>query len=388
MRLMHIERMPLRLLGGLLLAIVAVAGWQWLRREAPPPAPEVPEADTREAGVVRYPADAPQLSAIRVETVQPALVPVAEPFNARIAYDEDATARLSAPIAGRVVALRAQIGDPVRAGDVLAVLDAPELGEAQADLRKARADDDHKRRAADRARALLAGGVIAQREEEDALADAAQAQAELARAQLRLANLQLGDAGNDGERYALRAPFAGIVAERHLNPGAEVQPDPQNPLFVVTDPRRLWAIVDLPEAALARVRPGQTAELRADALPDQPFAARVDRIAPVLDATTRRITVICRISNPDGVLRPEMFARVSVSADGATALRVPNAALLSEGVYTRVFVQDAPGVFRKRSVTLAAQDRDFSYVSSGLAAGDAIVTGGAILLNNELAASE
>ena len=341
----------------------------------------------REVGVLRFPEGAPQLAALRIEVAETFPLPLAEPLNGRVAYDENRTARISAPIAGRVISIKSEVGDAVRAGDTLAMIDAPELGAAAADLAKARADDQRKAYAHERARRLFDGEVLARKDLEAAEADLQQAHAETARASLRLQYL-IGSQGlPQGQRLALRSAIPGVVAERQLNPGMEVRPDLPNPLYVVTDPTRVWVYGDLPERHLAKVAVGQPVLVELDALPGRRFEGRVERIGIGLDPSTRRVQVRCSVANPDRLLRPEMYARVTVLADaGQKTVRVPNSALVAEGTTTRVFIERSPGVIEARRVTLAIQDPDHAYIAEGLRPGERVVVQGALLLNSELGA--
>ena len=313
-------------------------------------------------------------------------VPLSEPLNGRVAFDESYTARVSSPVSGRVLELRHQLGDPVAAGAVLAVIDAPDLGAAQADLAKAKADENRKELALRRARELFTGDVLPRKDLESSEADLAQVKAETQRAALRLANLNPRHAPLTGQRMALVTPLAGVVAERKANIGMEVRPDLADPLFVVTDLKRVQVVVDLPEQYLAKVAPRQPVSVEVDAWPGERFRGRVDRIAPGVDPATRRIQVRCSVENTELKLRPEMYARVSLLADEQkVAVRIPNSALISDGLYSFVFVEREPGVYQKRKVELAVQDRDFSYVAAGIGPAERIVTRGALLLNSDLA---
>jgi membrane fusion protein, heavy metal efflux system len=344
----------------------------------------MPAVSNGKPGVLSYAPASAQLSAISVKPVEVFPLPLSEPLNGRVTFNETSTARVSSPISGRVVALKAQAGDAVKAGDELVVLDSPDLAAAVADLRKAEADETRKRSGLDRAKLLYEGQVLAKKELESAQADFAQARAETARAALRLRNLVPGGASEES-RYVLRAPISGVVADRQANPGMEVRPDLPNPLYVITDPARLWVLIDLPERDLSKVAPGQPVSVEVDAWPGERFRARIDRIGMVVDPATRRVPVRCAVANPQGKLKPEMYARVTLLSDeNRTAIRVPNTALVTEGLYSYVFVERRPGVFERRRVALAVQDRDYSYVESGIDAGDRVVVAGSVLLNSEL----
>ena len=371
------------------LACLAAAAW-WLKpslHEASPPQ----QAAAREPGVLRYPQGAPQLAEIRTGRAEPAPLPVAAALNARLAYDESVTARVSSPVAGRVLAIPADQGDRVKAGQPVLVIDSPDLGTALADADKAGADSRRKELAWQRAQKLFEGDVLARKDLEGAEADWQQASAEAQRARLKLDNLRVrqGAGGLHGQSFSLASPIAGVVTERSANPGMEVRPDLPAPLFVVSDPSRLWAIIDLPEHLLDKVQPGQRVALEAQAFTGATFSGQIAKVAPALDPATRRVAVRVSVPNPDGRLRPEMFVRVHLLDDKALpAWRVPAGAVITEGVAHFVFVQRAPGEFAKRRVEVAQQERDYVYLASGITATDQVVQAGALLLSSELAGTD
>ncbi|MGZ5118245.1 MAG: efflux RND transporter periplasmic adaptor subunit, partial [Burkholderiales bacterium] len=175
------------------------------------------------------------------------------------------------------------------------------------------------------------------------------------------------------------------VADRQVNPGAEVRPDAQNPLFVITDPKRVWVMIDLPERYLGKVAVGQVVSVEVDAYKGIDLNGRIASIGQVLDPATRRVQVRCVVENQKQLLKPEMFARVTpLSEERQKRVRIPNSALVSEGLYSFVFVEKEPGVFEKRRIELGLQGRDESFVKSGLSEGERVVTGGALLLQSEL----
>ena len=343
------------------------------------------KAPSKPPNQVQFAEGAPQLSALKVESVAEAPLPIAEPLNGKVGFDENVTARVTSPIAGRITALPVAAGDSVKLGEVLARIDAPDLAAAVADVRKAEADEARKGLAMERAQKLLDAEVLARKDFEASAADLAQAQAETRRARLRLKNLAPG-AGPEEGGLVLRSPVTGVVAERRATPAMEVQPGAPEPLFVVSDLKRLWVLVDLPERYLGRIKPGLPVNVTVAAYPGESFRGTVARIGQVVNSDTRRVQVRCDLANLEGLLKPEMHARVYLlSSDARTAIRIPNDALVTEGLYSFVFVESRHGVFVKRKVDLAVQDREYSYLRSGLAVGERLVVGGALLLQSELA---
>lgn len=368
------------------LAVAAAAsywGFQKFHRDNKPEAAAEPTERTS-ADTVRFSADAPQLAFLQIKPADALPEPLAEALNARLAYDDNRTARVYSPIAGRVLRISTEMGKRVTAGEPLLVIDSPDFAAAVADSAKADADLVRKQKTFERAKQLLEAQGIARKDVEAAEADVRQAEAEALRARAHMKNLNSSALTPQGE-FILRAPVAGVVSERLVNVGSEVRPDAASPLFVITDPTRLWLQIDLPERQLGKVKVGQPVFIEVDAYPGETFPGRISVIGETLDPVTRRIAVRCEIADPQQKLRPEMFARATPVADGQSRLpRIPNTAIVTQGLYSYLFVEKSPGVLQRRRVSLAMQGSDYSYVKEGLQAGERVVTSGALLLNSEL----
>lgn len=342
----------------------------------------VPKVAT--SGALQYETGAPQLALIKTQSIPLSPIPMADELSARVAYDEDITSRLSPSFSGRVIEIKAAPGDQVKTGQVLAVIDSPDFGLAQADLDKARADEKRKQLALKRAKDLVPGEAISNRDYESIQADYAQAKAETARAEQRLKNLNPHDLKIKGQKVIMASPLDGVVTERNASPAQEISPGMSNPLFVVTDPKRLWVYIDLPETYLGQVKLGSDVSVASDAYPDQTFKANVTQLGQVINPNTRRATVLARVDNPDGKLLPEMFVRAAVLQNNGQGVRVPNEALIIRGIYSYVFVESKPGEFSLQPVKLIKRGIDYSYIGEGLKGDERVVTKGALLLDAEL----
>lgn len=341
---------------------------------------KAPTPVAKSPGVISFPVGSPDLDALQIVDAIAGPLPVSADLNARVAVNEDVTGRVGAPVAGRVTAVLVDVGTPVRAGQALARIDAPDLAQARADMLEANATADLKRRAAERAQALFAGDALARRDLEAATAEQRSADAEMTRARLRLENL----GGGSGSMLALVSPVSGYVLDRQLESGQQLTAG-QSPLFTVTDPKKLWLLVDVPETAIARTRMGEDIAFEVNAFPGKRFTGKIARIGLAVDPSTRRIQVHADVDNPDLALKPEMFARARlVTDDGQTAIRVPNAALFEQGLKSYVFRVEAPGRFRRVPVSVGVRDEDVSWITAGLKPGDRIVGEGALLLNAQL----
>lgn len=316
---------------------------------------------------------------IRIAAADRAPLPDAEPVAARIAFDEDHTARVSAPLAGRVNQIMVHVGQHVRAGEPLASLASPDLAAATSDMKKAAADAHLKASTLARASLLSEAGVMARKDFEAASNDSEQSEAELERARQRLR--ALGASGQAAGALVLTTPVAGTVVERQINPGQEVRPDLPAPLFIVSNLDHLWLVADVPEQLALALKAGQTVQFEVDALPGKEFMARVEYVGEMVDPNTRRIPVRCVLTNADHQLRPEMFARVRFQVGQAQGgVPLPNEAIVVDGRDEYVFVRDKAGSYTPKRVHVARRGPVTSYLDSGVEAGEQVVVAGALLL--------
>ena len=307
-------------------------------------------------------------------------------LTGRLGWDEDRTSRVFAPYAGRIDKLLVSVGQPVKRGAALAQLSSADVGQAQADLHKAEADQALGRSSVARARDLVEGGVIARKELEQAEADLARATAEASRARARLAQYGVTGAapGAINQSFMLVAPVAGVVVERNSNPGAEVRTDVQGaPLFVISDPTALWATIDVDEAQLALVQPGQVLQLSTAAWPEREFTATVLSVGEAVDANSRTVKVRARVPNSARQLKAEMFVKASITQRGSLPL-VPADAVFLRGSQQVLFVHKGPGKFERRAVLLRPAGPQFWSVLQGVGLGDEVVVGGGLYLNQLL----
>ena len=344
------------------------------KEEAPPPKKAAP----KEANVIHYEKNAPQLAYLKTAIVEVGQVPTTEALQGAIVYNDDLTSKITTPIAGRVTKIYAQIGDKVKMGQPLVMIDSPEFGQANADLMKSESDLTLKNQAFGRAKTLYEGEVIAKKEFESAEADLKQAEAEHRRALNRLKNYGVSKNNN----FMLSTKVNGIVTERQVNPGSEVSPNSTS-LFVVTDPKHLWVNIEVPEKDLDKIHLKQHLKIETNAYPNESFLATVATISKVLNPDTRRIMVRCTLENLDEKLKPEMYAYATPIDDELTMPHVVNDAVITEGVKNFVFVERSPGEIEKRLVKISYQGHKEAYISEGLHEGERVIVTSTLLLNSE-----
>lgn len=263
-----------------------------------------------------------------------------------------AFADLYAKIPGQIVEMRAETGDRVRQGQVLARIDAGDLRQrveqmeaalrmAQATLTERRSTLEVNQANADRSSALFAQQLISQQQQDTVQAELlkARAQVQVAVAQVEQARANLGAARAELEKTLILAPFAGVIGKRHLDRGAFATTS--QPVFSLVDLSTIKTTIPLTERDSARILVGQQARVTSDAYPGVDFRGQVARISSIFDPNTNTTQAEVEIANSEGRLKPGMFATVSISyLTEPTALLVPKTALVEDEQETWLFVAE------------------------------------------------
>jgi cobalt-zinc-cadmium efflux system membrane fusion protein len=305
---------------------------------------------------------------------------------------DDGVARVGPKLAGRVTRLNAGVGDRVKRGQVLGIIDSPELGRAKADYVAAASAAKVARETADRERALWEKQISSERDYRAAEAEATKTRAEKEAAEVLLHTLGLSDAQlarltadqHQTSAVPLVSPIEGVIVERPVTLGQMI--DPSVTTFVVMDLRRVWVQVDVYERDLAQVKVGGKVEVRVKAWADRTFTGTIESIGAVVESRTRTIKVRVAIENADGALKPGMFAAVKLAGTAGEAregLFVPAAAVQRDGDDAIVFVPVGEHQFQLRKIEIGVRSSDWIEVLRGLAAGERVVTAGAFQLKSE-----
>jgi len=334
-----------------------------------------------------FPAKAPGAERLAIDKVQPPSDRTLR-LPGRLVWDEERTVRVFPPFAGRVTRLVAKPGDRVASGQALAEMASPDFGQAQADARKARADLALARKTLERQRELAAHGVAAAKDVQQAEADEARARAEADRANQRL-DAYGHAAGDGGSAFVLKSPVAGTVVERNLNPGQEVRPDqPGAPLFVITDPTRLWVQLDASESDVRGLQPGMPMSLASSQFPDEEFAGRLEQVADFVDPNSRTVKLRGRVPNEQRHLKAEMFVTARVKLPPGPYPTVDSRAVYLAGTQRYVFVREARDRFTRKPVRVGPDVDGRMQVLSGVKAGDDVVVAGTLFLQQLVANAE
>ncbi|MBK1657122.1 efflux RND transporter periplasmic adaptor subunit [Paracraurococcus ruber] len=396
----------------LLTGLAAGAGGFWLgqRDGAAPPAPAGAAAPPPLPAEVALSPEAARNFGLRTAAAERRPLTRSVRVTGSVGFNELRLAHIQPLARGRVQAVEVAIGDRVRAGQRLAILDALDLAEArhqlsgaEAALNQAQAEIQTARAAFNRAQELVRSGALAQSELERRRADLARAGAAvetrktevehwremLARyspavgGPLPPGSVSLSAPTPSDARGAILAPFDGAILTVGATPGELV--DTNREIFTLADLSVVWVMADVPERELGAVQLGAAVSIAVEAYPGRRFTGRVAYVADQLDARTGTARVRCEIPNPEGVLRVNMFATVEIAAPlGREGVVVPDAALQAVDDQPVVFVRLGDGRFARREVRPGLRQSGWTEMMEGLQPGEVVATEGSFRLKSLL----
>ncbi|MEJ7598410.1 MAG: efflux RND transporter periplasmic adaptor subunit [Kofleriaceae bacterium] len=350
------------------------------------------EKGRHEGGVIHLRPEQIKAANIQIAKVEIRKETAVLEANGQIGAADDRQARVGVRVPGRVTALKASVGDVVKKGQTLAIVESPELGKSKADYVSASAAARLARENATRERLLFERKISAEVEWRKAQAEAVRTSAELQAAENRLHALGVSDSqlpdkvAHFTSTFGAMSPIAGVVVERPVTLGEMV--NPENTLFLIMDLIEVWLQVDVFERDISQIALGQNVTVTVTAYPTEKFTGKVGYIGAVVEPRSRAVKVRIALANPNGRLKPGMFARVSLAdtnGDEHEHLFVPVSAVQRTPQGTVVFVPgDEPGEFVPRPVKTGHEAQNSVAIESGLTAGEHVVISGSFVLKSEL----
>jgi len=329
-------------------------------------------------------------------------MPKGEELNGEVELDEGRSVFIGPRASGVVRAIRVDVGQRARQGQILFEIESAELSDARAELIKSSAALKLTRATAEREEDLFQKKICPEKDVLESRATLEQAEAADRAIRERLLRLGLvdeeidaiarGSAAGQGGLMPVRAPFAGTVLERSLNLGALVEPGQRN--LLLADTSRMWVMTNVYERELAAILAQQArgtvpAEVVVPAFANRVLKGQVEAVGGTLDEATRTAKARVVVDNPDGILRRGMFAQVRLLLDtGQTALAVPAEAVLEDEGRSFVFVRHDPEYFVRRPVSRGRSAGGWVEITRGLRGGETVVTRGAFLLKSDVLRSK
>ncbi len=336
----------------------------------------------------------------------------------------DQTGAVFALVNGVVTRILVDVGDPVKAGQVIAYINSPDLGEAQSAHLNALDKLDETRAQVKllktrlklansdelRLESLLNEGISARRDLENSQSRVAVTAAELVAAQnsvhaataalraarSKLASLGLPEPRRETESFtselAVRSPIKGTVTQRNVHPGQSVGPalgsgsGKSLTLFTIAQLNKVWVMVEAPQSVVTFLKLGSPVEFRSEVAPGQHFVGKVTRLGEHFDPESRTGHVRTEIENRLGLLKPGMLVIATLSEldEHSKQLAVPVSALQSIYGHQCVFVALGNHKYEKRAVVLGNRTASLAVVKNGVSAGESVVTNGSFYLKSEV----
>jgi membrane fusion protein, heavy metal efflux system len=328
-------------------------------------------------------------AAIRTQTVTVQSFARTVETTGSVAFDQDHSTQVLAPISGPVGQILVNIGTRVARGQALATVASPDFAAAVGAVRKAEATAHNARKNAALDEELFKNDGISRREMEQAQTDAINAEADLDAAVQQLRALGVDETSiKDIEQNrpvrspsgVIRAPLSGTVVEKLISPGQLLQAG-ATACFTVADVSRMWVLANVFTADLPFVKVGDPADVIIGS-GQAPLTGRVESIADVVDPNTRAVAVRIGVANRNGILKRDLYVRVAIhSQQMVTGVLLPSSAILrDEQNLPFVFVAQQGGTYARRSVQIGQTFGDQQEVTSGLQQGESVVVQGGLFL--------
>ena len=311
-----------------------------------------------------------------------------------IDFNEDLLVQVFSQYPGKILKANFNIGDDVRAADVLFTIDSPDLLQAESTLLAAAGVLELQKRTLARATQLLKAGGSAQKDVDQSTSDqqTAEGNFKAARDAIRMFGKtdaeidQVVDMRKVDSTLAVPSPISGRIVARSAAPGFLTQPGNAPAPYAVADLSTMWMLANVIETDAPAYKLGQEVEVRVPAYPGTVFKGRVTTVGSIIDPNTHRQLVRSEIADPQHLLRSGMFASFMIRVgDPVRSLAVPPEGLVREGDGTMtVWITGDSRHFVKRTVTVGLQQDGWDQILQGLSPGEIVVTDGAVFLSNKL----
>ncbi|KGG90260.1 efflux RND transporter periplasmic adaptor subunit [Comamonas thiooxydans] len=345
--------------------------------------PESAHADDEDEGLLKLDAERAKAAGVALAEAGPALIASMLQLPGEIRFNEDRTAHVVPRVAGVAESVAANLGQVVKKGQLLATLTSPAVSEQRSELMAAQKRLALARTTYQREKQLWQEKISAEQDYLQAQQALREAEIASANAQQKLAAIGAGS-GSAGalNRFELRAPFDGVVVEKHLSVGEAVQDS--TAVFTISDLRSVWAEMKVAASDLPFVRVGEKATVHATAF-ESKATGTVAYVGALIGQETRTAPARITLDNPDGIWRPGLFVNVDLTASSQkAAVTVASAAIQKiDGDKPVVFVP-VDGGFRAQVLKLGKTDGQNTEVLQGLSTGQRYVKDGSFVLKSEL----
>jgi len=321
---------------------------------------------------------------IRIDTVKSSNIDDELVLSGEIGFDENNVVKVYPFSSGQVLEVRASLGDKVKQGQTLATIRSADIVGNYSDLSVAEHDVAIAKRQLDNQESLFKSGIASEREYAEAKINYEKALSAQNKIKDQIAINGKGNTNANGT-YVIKAPRSGYVVEKKINAGNFIRQDNTENLFTISDLKDVWVWANVYEIDISKVKLGYTASVSTLAYPDKVFKGEIDKISDMLDPQTKVMRIRISLPNAGGLLKPEMFANVKVmNKEGRKAVSIPSSAMVFSSSKNFVVLYKGRCELEVREVSVLKNVNGVAYISSGLQAGEQIISHNQILLYNAL----
>lgn len=301
-------------------------------------------------------------------------------LSGTVSFDDKKVSKVYPFSSGQVLLVNVSVGDKVRRGQTLAVVKSADISGNYSDLSTAGNDMAIAKKQMENQQSLYANGIASERE----MIEAKESYAKSATTVIKLKNqiaINGGGHTKSNGTYNITAPISGYVVEKKINQGGFIRADANDNLFTVGDVSDVWIVANVYETDIAKVKQGYAAQVTTLAYPDKVFTGVVSDVSNILDPVTKVMKLRVKLSNSDGLLKPEMFANIIITnKEEENDIAVSSKAITSENGKDYVIVYKDKCDLRVQEVQVLKTVGDKTYIKSGLHQGDKVIAGNQILL--------
>ncbi len=297
---------------------------------------------------------------VRMDTVINELI-----LSGKITFNEDKIIKVYSLASGHVGEVKVSLGDYVEAGQTLAEIQSSDVAGLSNELMAAQSDVAIAKKNLDAAEDMHKSGLLSEKEYTIAQQEYQKAISSLNKSKEIMAIYGNSGSSENTAGYTIKAPISGFIVEKNVTPGMEVRPDASTNLFTISDLKDIWAVANVYETDISKIQLGFNADIKTLGYEDKIFHGKVDKISNMLNPETKVLNVKIHLSNPDYLLKPGMFARITIRyPDQNKMLAVPKSAIIFDDNKNYVVKYNDKCNIKMQTVTVYKTSGDLDYIIS------------------------
>ncbi|HLA59867.1 MAG TPA: efflux RND transporter periplasmic adaptor subunit [Puia sp.] len=307
-----------------------------------------------------------------IDTVKLQIVKNIIALSGKIEANEDKWVKVYPVVGGIVDEMKVQLGDYVTRGQTLAVIRSGEIADYQNQLTSAQSSVRNAEKSLNTSRELFTSGLATERDTMNARTDLDKASSDLKKMEQTTSIYGV----KSNAIQVITAPISGYVIEKNVTDKMQYKPDAAQPFFVIANLEEVWVMASVFETDIAKIKTGYDAEVNVIAYKDKTFTGKVDRIFSILDPQSRVMKVRVKIQNKDNLLKPEMFAQITIRYnDNTTSMpAIPSEAIIFDKNKNYVMVYKDSCNIETREIEIYEVAGKTTYIKSGLQLGEKVIS--------------